>query len=109
MREGLWSVEYVAADGWDHGGVLVLEDERLAGGGERYYCRGNYAASHRTFTGEALFTHFHGPTRNAFGSSAPFFRLVLKGRIVADDLIEGEAHEAERPGQKIPFRLVWRA
>jgi hypothetical protein len=109
MREGLWSVEYVAADGWEHGGVFVLENQRLSGGGERYYCVGEYHVAKRTFTAEARFAHFHGPTRNAFGASAPFFRLVLKGRIIADDLIEGEAHESDHAGPKLPFRCVWRA
>ena len=109
MREGLWSVEYVAADGWEHGGILVLANGRLAGGGEQYFCVGRYHATKHTFSGEATFTHYHGPTQNAFGTSAPFFRLSLKGRIVADNLIQGEAHEPERAGQQLPFRLVWRA
>jgi hypothetical protein len=53
--------------------------------------------------------HYHGPAMNAFGTSAPFFRLNLKGRIVADNLIQGEGYEPEHAGQKLPFRLVWRA
>ena len=110
MREvdGLWTAEFGSQSGWTSGGVMVLEKSRLVAGGDRYYCIGSYEMHGRVFTGQGRCLHFHGPSLNVFGNSSPDYHLVFKGRWV-DDFIDGGMHQPDLPGQKLPFRLVWRS
>jgi hypothetical protein len=106
--DGLWSAEFGTLNGWTNGGVIMLDKGRLLGGGEHYYCVGRFDLRGHVFTAEARCSHFHGPTMNAFGHTLPIFYLTVKGRLVGD-FIDGEMHQSDQPGQKLPFRLVWRA
>jgi hypothetical protein len=106
--DGLWTAEFGTANGWTSGGVLVFDQGRLFGGGDRYYCVGHFGMHRNIFSGELWCHHFHGPSMDAFNTTFPEFRLSLRGRLTSD-FIDGQMHHSDRPGQTLPFRLIRRA
>jgi hypothetical protein len=62
MRDGLYSFGVKGFDGvdWPPGGVLVLRDGVMVGGGPFTYFTGSYSAKHGIFKGE-LVVNEHTP------------------------------------------------
>jgi hypothetical protein len=106
--EGLWTVEMENVSGWKLGGVLVLQRGRLLGGGEHFYCVGEYAAHGTKVTGRARCMHYNGPVMTAFGSTVSDFRVQFEVSHRGEILV-GQIHLADRPEQRLPLRMTWRS
>ena len=46
--DGIWTLEFYGAFGWESAGVLILEKGRALGGGNNHYSRGTYALENDT-------------------------------------------------------------
>jgi len=106
--DGLWTIEVDAVSGWSVGGVVVFRAGRLAGGGDHYWCVGEYAVHGRKVTGWARCVHYHGPVFTAFGTTMPDFRVAFSCAHRGDAL-DGEIHQSDRPETRLPFHLLRRA
>jgi hypothetical protein len=108
--EGLWTAEGESVDAWPTSGVMIFLRNQIFGGGNRYYCTGQYRLRSGRVEIEARVYHYHGATRSALGHGAPDFTVNYHGRFLAGaGLIEGEVYRAENPSVRLPLQLVRRA
>jgi hypothetical protein len=66
MKDGLYSVKLKGFDGVDlpAGGVLVLLNGKMIGGGPYSYCTGSYSAKNGIFKGELVLNQHTPPPSN---------------------------------------------
>ena len=108
--EGLWTAEGESLDGWPTSGVMVCLRNQVFGGGNRYYCTGQYRLRGGRVEIEAHIYHYAGATRSALGYGAPDFTVHYHGRLLAGaGLIEGQVYRAENPNLRVPVQFVRRA
>jgi hypothetical protein len=77
--EGIWTLEFYGAFGWESAGVLILEKGRALGGGNNHYSRGTYALENDTvlITVESIIS---APHARCSANAKPSLRLRSKGR-----------------------------
>ena len=105
--DGIWSVQIGSDLGWQTLGVLVLNNGRALGGGDRGVSRGMYEATGAKFR-MSLHVHFYRTPRLLFGVREKAFDLRVEGERL-DDTVTGEAKRPDIPGLSLPVRLIWRA
>ena len=105
--EGIWSIQIGSDFGWQTLGILVLENGRALGGGDRAYSRGTYEATETTLR-MSLHVHFYRSPRTLFGVMDKDIELELEAERLQDTL-EGQAERPDMPGVSLPVRLTWRA
>jgi len=96
VPSGLWSVIFGTANGNTATGVMVFDDERIAGGDSNFYYTGNYRCSGDEITAQIKVAHYGFSTGTIAG---PILRggtlhLNFHGRwtaetITADGRLEG--------------------
>ncbi len=110
--EALWTIEFEVVTGWENGGVVVLETNRVFGGDSEYYYLGTFNASlsgsTTKFSAEVRVKHYHGAATTAFGDSATDFTVKLEGEQVGE-VIEGEIYRPENPQKTLMIRMTRRA
>ena len=105
--DGIWSVQIGSDLGWQTLGVLVLDNGRALGGGDRAYSRGTYEAAGARFR-MSLHVHYYRSPRTLFGVRDNAIDLHMVGERLHDDIM-GEAERPDMPGLSLPIRLTWRA
>ena len=110
--EALWTIEFEVVTGWENGGVVVLETNRVFGGDSEYYYLGTFNASLSNsatkFTAEVRAVHYRGEARTAFGDSATDFTVKLEGEQVGE-VIEGKMYRTDNPQNALRIRMTRRA
>ncbi len=105
--DGIWSIQIGSDFGWQTLGILVLENGRALGGGDRAYSLGTYEAS-ETKIRMSLHVHFYRSPRTLFGVTDKDIDLHVEGERLQDTL-EGQVERPDMPGLSLPVRLTWRA
>jgi len=105
--DGIWSVQIGSDLGWQTLGVLVLDNGRALGGGDRGYSRGTYEATGAKLR-MSLHVHFYRSPRTLFGARDKAIDLRMEGERL-DDNVTGQAERPDVPGLSLPIRLTWRA
>lgn len=106
MIEALWSLEFVAANGNDGGGVVIFESGRIFGGDSSYYYVGSYEISGSKLTANVVVNHYFGDVNNVFG---PYKKVTLElaGQVEQDQfIVQGVAKE---PASNAKVRLTRRS
>lgn len=108
--DGLWTVEGLPLENATTGGILVFCRGQVLGGGDRYYCVGDYFLKATLLEIKVRAFHFIGAVHSGMAGSKPDFHLHFHGRVLTE-LIEGYVisignNEYE---VKAPLRLIWRA
>jgi hypothetical protein len=108
--EALYVVEFgdVSGFGYRNGGVAVLETNRIFGGDSGYYYIGDFSVFGDRIEASVRVTKHNLSWINAFGDDALQFEIKILGRI-GDDVIEAIMERADRPGLRLPLRLMRRA
>jgi hypothetical protein len=89
------------------GGVILLSAGHIFGGSSGYYYVGNYSVDGRTLRMSAKIVK-HDPTaEDAFGDRAASFNVDAQ-LTIGDDIIEGEMERIDRPGTRLPLRMIWK-
>lgn len=101
--EGLWSVEFFAANGESGAGVIAFRDYQCFGGDSRYYYRGNYTLTGDTLAVNMRVRHHAGDPANIFGLSKEF-HLGITAR-VSEPWIMGQGVVVENPALRMSCRL----
>ncbi len=105
--EGIWRIQIGSDFGWQTLGVLVLENGRALGGGDREYSRGTYEETEAKLR-MSLHVHFYRPPRTLFGVTEKDIELRLEAERLQDTL-KGQVERPDMPGVSLPVRLTWRA
>ena len=105
--DGIWSIQIGSDLGWQTLGVLVLDNGRVLGGGDRGYSRGTYEATEGKLS-MSLHVDFYRTPRPLFGVRDKAFDLHVEGERM-QDTVTGEAERPDMPGLSLPIRLTWRA
>ncbi len=102
--DGIWAIEVHGAYEWESRGVLVLENGRATGGGDRHYSAGRYALSDGRIELE-LGAHYYGELRPMFGEKRAEFAVEIEGEIDGD-VIAGVMSRPDRPQFTMQVRLM---
>ncbi len=102
--EGIWAIEVHGAYDWESRGVLVLENGRATGGGDRHYSAGRYSQSDGKLELE-LGAHYYGEPRPMFGERRAKFAVEIEGEIDGDH-IAGVMSRPDRPQFTMRVRLM---
>lgn len=87
------------------GGVAVLTANRLFGGDSGYYYVGEYSADEKKLRISAKIVK-HDPTaEDAFGDRSASFTVEAE-MTIGDKGIEGHMERRDRPGLRLPVRLI---
>ena len=105
--DGIWSIQIASDLGWQTLGVLVLENGRALGGGDRAYSRGTYEATGAKIR-MSLHVNYYRSPRTLFGVKDKAIELSVVGERLHDN-VTGEAERPDMPGLSLPIRLTWRA
>lgn len=106
--EALWTVEYETVNGWNNGGVVVLETGRVFGGDSQYFYVGKYSISGSTLNAIIDTTHYFGERSTAFGDMAGTFQVSLVGNLMPDGTIAGMMGRTDAAA-RLRFRMTRRA
>ena len=104
--DGIWTLEFYGAYGWEVTSIVMLEDGRWLGGGHNHYCKGTYEISGKTVTCRVRLDYF-GKIKTLFGAKDKRLRMELVGKTGADE-IAGEATRPDKQVIPLQFRLVRR-
>nr|WP_320146662.1 GrlR family regulatory protein [uncultured Anaeromusa sp.] len=108
MLEGLWSVEFETATGYDGAGVVVFETTKIFGGSDNYYYLGNYQVERDgKIKIETEIIHYAGAKTSIFGKLDRYVVLwegYLSGKT---SVFKGCLHDD--PLNKVNIRLIKRA
>jgi hypothetical protein len=108
---GTWSVQIGSDVGWQTLGVLVLENGRAMGGGDRSYSRGTYEESEGKLH-MSLHVHYYRSPRILFGATEKDIDLLFVGERL-QDTVQGYAERPDMPGMipgmTLSVRLTWKA
>src|SRR5581483_6145921 len=86
--DGLWTVEGLPLENASTGGILVFCRGQVLGGGDRYYCVGDYFLKATVLEINVRVFHFIGTVHSGMAGSKPDFHLYFRGRVLTE-LIEG--------------------
>jgi hypothetical protein len=106
--EGLWTVEFEVAGGWQNGGVLVFETGRLFGGDSNYYYLGTFGVAGEVITAELTSTHYQGPVGDAWGDAATELKVHAQARREGSGRIIGTMTRSG-DSRQLRFRLTKRS
>jgi len=104
--EGIWTSEIYGPFGWDSHGIILMENGRIIGGGNRHYSTGTYSLSGKEVKAELL-VNYYGPPRTMFGEAKEEFTTQIVGTW-KDPVIEGTIHRVDRPQFDLQIRLTKR-
>jgi len=104
--EGIWTAEIYGPFGWENIGILVFENNRIIGGGNRHYSAGSYSVSGDDFKAD-IEVHYYGPPRTLFGESAEEFTNHISGKL-HENTIDGTIKRPGKPHHKLMLRLTRR-
>lgn len=106
--EALWTIEFQTADGWQNGGVVVLETGRVFGGDSQYYYLGKYELSGDEVEATIRAVHYHGAPTTAFGDQATDYTVEFEGKWLGNNA-HGVIYRPENPQLKLSARLKRRS
>jgi hypothetical protein len=108
--ESLYVVEFgdIAGFGYRNGGVVILETNRVFGGDSGYFYLGDYSVFGDRFAACVKITKHNPSWENVFGDDAPQFEIRVLGSIEGDIIVAG-MERLDRPGLRLPLRLVRKA
>ncbi len=104
--EGIWTAEVYGPFGWENIGIMIFEQGRIIGGGNRHYSSGSYSISEDDFNA-SIEVHYYGPPRTMFGESSESFSNLITGKR-NQDTIEGLIKRPDKPQYEIRVRLTRR-
>ena len=87
--DGVWIIEQLSVDGWEHVGAAFLENGRYLRGGADAYTVGRYELDGDRITITATSTRF-GSGHPVYGTDSGEIEITLAGE-VKDDEITAEA------------------
>lgn len=104
MLDGFYSLRFTTPLGTGIG-VIVLDGERIRGGGEGLYCYGTLQALGAVLAGRVRFGTHHADAefRSVLGANEGI--LDLSGELLANGSIAGTAAVLEGPGLTFSFHL----
>ncbi len=106
--EGLWSIQFASDIGVVGAGVVVLETERVFGGGAQYIYLGKFKAGGKhQISAEITVTHYAGEPYFIFGTGSEF-SLQLSGTL-SGDTISGVGTRVDDPSRSLRVILTKRA
>ena len=105
--DGIWTMEFYGAFGWESAGVLILEKSRVLGGGNNHYSRGTYTQSDCTVAITVEVDYF-GTPRTMFGERESEFTVEFQGTW-KDERITGTVRRPDKTIIPLQFRLTWQA
>ena len=87
MLDGLWLVHFhVPATGNSRAGIILFQGTEAAGGDSTYYYAGASSIEDRCVS-LALRIRKHSPGISVFGGRLTDFRLILQGKLAADNIL----------------------
>jgi hypothetical protein len=100
VPSGVWSVVFGTAKGDTATGVMVLEDERIAGGDSNFYYTGRYHCAGDEITAEVKVAHYGFSTPTLVGPvlRGSTLHLHLRGRWTAESITAEGRLEGARNG-----------
>ena len=105
--EALWTAEFQTAQGWDTGGVVVLETNRLYCGDSQYYYVGSCNMVGNEIEAKLSVNHYFGPISTAWATSEKKFSVNIRGKIEGNT-ITGVMFRPEFPHIRQQVRLTLR-
>jgi hypothetical protein len=108
--EALWTMQYRTADGWQLGGVVVLETGRIFGGDADYYYLGDYQVAASGAVSATINVTFYGKGQPGSAFGRPDTKFTVQGLFVRKgDVLDGEFWRPEQAHFKLPAQLTRRA
>ena len=89
------------------GGVVVLKANRIFGGDSGYYYVGTYSVDGKALRAHAKIVKHDPAAEDAFGDSGASFFIDI-AMTIGDKLIEGQMERLDRPGVRLPVRMIWK-
>ena len=105
--DGIWTLEFYGAFGWESAGVLILEKGRALGGGNNHYSRGTYTLANDTVLITVEVDYF-GTPRTMFGERETIFTVAFQGTR-QEAMITGSISRPDKSILPLPFRLSKKA
>ena len=105
--DGIWTLEFYGAFGWESAGVLMLEQGRALGGGNNHYARGTYALENDTVLITVEVDYF-GTPRTMFGERETIFTVAFHGTR-HEARITGSVSRPDKSILPLQFRLSKKA
>ena len=106
--DGIWTAEVYGPFGWESLGILILENGRIMGGGNRHYSSGRLQREGKNLKA-TIDVHYYGPPRAMFGESEETFQTMLDLQLnEADDVAEGKIRRSDKRNYDLQMRLTRR-
>jgi len=105
--EGVWTGEILGPYEWENSGVYILESGRIIGGNNRHYSHGTYEVDGEQYHAH-VHVHYYGPPRAIFSEIKSDFRIIVRGKVTDESLIEAEIVRSDRPHPTVVYRMTKR-
>jgi hypothetical protein len=105
--EQLWSLDFVSKMSEEGGGVVVLEANKILGGGNNYFYVGSYDLKDNNFNATIDVKHYRGECNPIFGKFEEFI-LKLLGDYDEDEMLL-TGYILEDPSRELHVKLKYHA
>ncbi len=103
--DGIWTSEIYGIYGWESTGILIMENGRVLGGGNRHFSKGVCEVADNKVKVTLDVQYHHGHTRTIFGEAGEKFQVTFSGEW-EDNVISGYEGRPDHPSVSITARLT---